>query len=151
MKTFTGLALVAAAATAVSATPIVIDSIHAEAAPVLSASNAQEIADNYIVVFKKHVDQNLAALHHGWVEDIHSFSLQTPKTDLKKRSQATLSEEIYGGLKHTYNIAGTLLGYSGHFDEDVIEQIRRHPDVGSLSDRLGIDVASQVTHANTCQ
>jgi hypothetical protein len=22
-----------------------------------------------------------------------------------------------------------LLGYSGHFDEDVIEQVRRHPDV----------------------
>jgi len=32
-------------------------------------------------------------------------------------------------LKHTYNIASEFLGYSGHFDEAVIEQLRRHPDV----------------------
>lgn len=31
-------------------------------------------------------------------------------------------------MKHTYNIPG-LMGYSGHFDEDTVEQIRRHPDV----------------------
>lgn len=35
----------------------------------------------------------------------------------------------YEGLKHTFEFGGSLLGYSGHFDEDVIEQVRRHPDV----------------------
>jgi cerevisin len=38
-------------------------------------------------------------------------------------------DDIFHGLKHTYNIAGGLMGYSGHFDEDTIEQIRQHPDV----------------------
>lgn len=40
-------------------------------------------------------------------------------------------DEIFHGLKHTYNIAGSLLGYAGHFDDETIEQIRRHPDVSS--------------------
>lgn len=40
----------------------------------------------------------------------------------------SFSEEIFQGLKHTYSIPG-LVGYAGHFDEDVIEQVRRHPDV----------------------
>jgi hypothetical protein len=29
------------------------------------------------------------------------------------------------------------LGYSGHFDDSVIEQLRRHPDV---SDIIGIEI-----------
>jgi cerevisin len=128
MKAGFGLALASLAA----ASPVLFErSIHQDAAPVLSAMNAKEIADNYIVVFKKHVTEAHAADHHNWVQDIH-FGAQTAKTELKKRSlgsQTPMIDEIFGGLKHTYNIAGSLLGYSGHFDEDVIEQIRRHPDV----------------------
>lgn len=37
--------------------------------------------------------------------------------------------DLFEGLRHTYNIAGGLRGYSGHFDREVIEQVRRHPDV----------------------
>ncbi|KAK3117996.1 proteinase B [Teratosphaeriaceae sp. CCFEE 6253] len=125
MKGILGLAVASLA----SASPVLFDSsIHRDAAPILSASNAKEIADNYIVLFKKHVTEKHAASHHSWVQDIH-LDVQTRKTDLKKRSQTPMVDDIFGGLKHTYNIAGSLLGYSGHFDEDVIEQIRRHPDV----------------------
>merc|ERR1711981_12569 len=81
-----------------------------------------------IVVFKKHVTEKHAADHHSWVQDIH-LNTQDAKTELRKRSQTPMVDDIFGGLKHTYNIAGSLLGYSGHFDEDVLEQIRRHPDV----------------------
>ncbi|KAK5134206.1 hypothetical protein LTR08_006866 [Meristemomyces frigidus] len=116
-------------ATLASASPVFLDSsIHKDAAPILSSANAKEIADNYIVVFKKHVSDKHAADHHSWVQDTHS-KMQTAKTELRKRSQTPLTDSIFGGLKHTYNIGGSLLGYSGHFDEDVIEQIRRHPDV----------------------
>lgn len=125
MKGLIGLSLAALA----SASPVLLDqSIHKDAAPILSASNAKEIADNYIVVFKKHVTEKHASAHHNWVQDMH-LDVQSRKSELKKRSQTPMVDEIYSGLKHTYNIAGSMLGYSGHFDEDVIEQIRRHPDV----------------------
>ncbi|KAK0363319.1 proteinase B [Friedmanniomyces endolithicus] len=124
-----GLLSLAVSLASVSASPVLLDSsIHRDAAPILSASNAQEIADNYIVLFKKHVTEKHAASHHSWVQDIH-LNVQTRKMDLRKRSQTPMVDDIFSGLKHTYNIAGSLLGYSGHFDEDVIEQIRRHPDV----------------------
>ena len=123
MKGLLSLALAAAA----SASPVLLDS-SSDPAPIVSAENAVEIPDSYMIMFKKHVTQNLAAAHHDWVHGIHTTT-QSRKTELKKRSQTPMVDEIFHGLKHTYNIAGSLLGYSGHFDEDVIEQIRRHPDV----------------------
>jgi cerevisin len=115
-------------ATLATASPVLVNSIHNEAAPIISASNAKEIADNYMIKFKTHVTQNLAAEHHGWVQGLHEQA-QVAKTELRKRSQTPMVDDIFSGLKHTYNIGGSLMGYSGHFDEDVIEQIRRHPDV----------------------
>jgi len=47
----------------------------------------------------------------------------------RKRSLFPSAEDVFEGLKHTYNVAGNLMGYSGHFDEDVISEVRRHPDV----------------------
>lgn len=128
MKGFLGLS----AAAVVAASPVVVDSIHNDAAPIISSANAKEIPNSYMIKFKKHVTTNLAADHHDWVQDLH-FSTQSAKTELRKRSQTPMVDEIFHGLKHTYNIAGSLLGYSGHFDEETIEQIRRHPDVSPPS------------------
>ncbi|KAJ9625691.1 proteinase B [Taxawa tesnikishii (nom. ined.)] len=112
-----------------AASPVLrTESIHNDAAPVISSVNAKEIPDSYLVVFKKHVTQNLAAEHHDWVQDLH-LNVQNTKTELRKRSQLPMVDNVFQGLKHTYNIGGSLMGYSGHFDEDVIEQVRRHPDV----------------------
>ena len=124
MKSIYGLALAVAA----SASPVLLESSSKNAAPILSAQNAKEIPNSYMVMFKDHVTQTLAAEHHDWVHDIHTTT-QNRKTELKKRSQTPMVDDIFHGLRHTYNIAGGLLGYSGHFDEEVIEQIRRHPDV----------------------
>ncbi len=119
-----GLASLALLPLLASASPVLnTRTIHNDAAPILSSTQSKEIPDSYIVVFKKHVSQTSAAAHHGWVQDLH---LSTQKT---KRSQIPFSADILGGLKHTYDIVGGLLGYSGHFDDDVIERIRRHPDV----------------------
>ncbi|KAL8899814.1 MAG: hypothetical protein Q9207_006002 [Kuettlingeria erythrocarpa] len=110
-----------------STSPVVSGrTIHNEAAPVLSSTQAREIPDSYIVVFKKDISHNDAVAHHSWVQDQHVETAKT-KRELSKRSQIPLT--TFGGLKHTYNIPGGILGYSGHFDEDVIEQVRRHPDV----------------------
>ncbi|KAL8955261.1 MAG: hypothetical protein Q9193_006819 [Seirophora villosa] len=109
-----------------SCSPVTSRSIHNEAAPLLSSTQAQQIPDSYIVVFKKHVSHTAATAHHTWVQDQH-VEIAKAKRELSKRSLLPLT--TFAGLKHTYNIPGSLLGYSGHFDEDVIERVRRHPDV----------------------
>ena len=100
-------------------------------APLVSSVNAKHIPDSYIVVLKKHVTHSLAAEHHEWVNDLH-ISVQNKKRSLSKRSQFPFVDTIFEGLRHTYNIGDSLRGYSGHFDEDVIEEIRKHPDVSAL-------------------
>ena len=106
------------------------ETIHEGVAPLISSSNSVEVPDSYIVVFKKHVTEAAASSHHSWVKGTHAASEST-RTELRKRSQFPLTTDIFEGLKHTYNIAGSFLGYSGHFDDEVIEQVRRHPDVSN--------------------
>ena len=127
MKGFLGLTLLPLF---VAASPVAVDSIHNGAAPILSSMTSQEIPDSYIVVFKKHVDSSAAEAHHSWVQDIHST--QNGRMELKKRSLFGFDDDAFTGLKHTFHVAGSLMGYAGHFHEDVIEQVRRHPDVSSL-------------------
>lgn len=104
------------------------ETIHEGVAPLLSSNNAEQIPDSYIVVFKDHVDSSAARSHHSWIQDIHTQG-ESRRSELRKRSQFPFTAELFEGLKHTYNIAGDFLGYSGHFDDEVIEQVRRHPDV----------------------
>lgn len=112
-----------------TASPMIgVDTIHNDAAPVLSSSLSQEIPDSYIVVFKKEISSSSAAGHHDWVQEQHHECAKV-KRELHKRSQIPL--QTFGGLKHTFDIAGGLVGYTGHFDEEVIERVRRHPDVST--------------------
>ena len=112
-----------------SASPII--SLENDAAPILSSAESLTIPDSYIVVFKEHVSRGGAASHHTWVQDLH-LQTENNKAELRRRSLFPSSMYLFGGLKHTYDVAGALLGYSGHFDDDVIEQVRRHPDVSLL-------------------
>jgi cerevisin len=125
MRSLIALSLPLLAAAAPSFTT---GTIHHDAAPVLSSLNSEPVPDSYIVVFKKHVTESSAASHHTWVQDIH-LSSENERSELRKRGQFPFTTGIFNGLKHTYNIAGDFLGYAGHFDESVIEQVRRHPDV----------------------
>lgn len=117
-----------------AASPMVVNSIHKDAAPILSSSNSKEVPDSYIVVFKNHVSSASAAVHHSWVQDLHVTTV-AKRSKIQKRNQFPFQNDLFSGLKHTYDIAGSLLGYSGRFDEEVIEQVRRHPDV-SVSNPL---------------
>ncbi|KAI9684832.1 MAG: serine protease [Trizodia sp. TS-e1964] len=113
----------------VSASPFVLPAtIHNDAAPILSSTEAQVIPDSYIVVFKKHVSSAAARDHHAWVQDLH-VNTQATRNELRKRSQFPFVDDAFRGLRHTFEIGESLVGYSGHFDEDVIESVRRHPDV----------------------
>jgi cerevisin len=118
----------ALAALAAASPMLQVGTIHNDAAPILSSSQSKEIADNYMIVFKKHVKHEHTKDHHDWVQSIHTKS-QNDRMELRKRSQFPVTTDVFEGLKHTYNIAGGILGYSGHFDEETIEAIRRHPDV----------------------
>lgn len=122
MRGFLALSLAACAAAAPSFSH---ETIHGDAAPLLSSSNAEVIPNAYIVKFKKHVTESAASDHHMWIQDIHS-SRESVHLDLKKRG---LVDDVFRGLKHTYKIGQGFLGYSGHFDDETIEKVRRHPDV----------------------
>jgi cerevisin len=128
MKLFAALSLISLG----TANPFVrVGTIHNDVAPLLSTSNSKPIPNSYIVKFKEHVKHEDAQAHHSWVQDLHD-SHENQKLELRKRSQIPLLDEAFRGLKHTFNIAGGFLGYSGHFDDAVIEQLRRHPDVRPL-------------------
>ena len=101
------------------------ETIHGDAAPIISSSNAEVVPNSYIIKFKKHVSEASAEDHHVWIQKIHS-SREGEHRDLKKRG---LADDVFRGLKHTYKIGQGFLGYSGHFDEETIEQVRMHPDV----------------------
>lgn len=125
-----GLVALSLAACAAAAPKASFQTIHGEAAPILSSSNAEVVPNSYIIKFKKHVTDDSATAHQSWIQEIHS-SRETERADLKKRGQIPLVDDVFRGLKHTYKIGQEFLGYSGHFDDEVIEQVRRHPDVSS--------------------
>jgi cerevisin len=125
MKSVIALSLAAAA----QASSFSIETIHAESAPVLSSIEANAIPDNYIIKFKDHVDDAAATNHHSWVQNIHNDGEQS-RLELRKRGLVdSLNAGIFSGMKHTYNIGGAFKGYSGHFDESIVEMVRNHPDV----------------------
>lgn len=143
MKLTANFAVLLASISVTIASPIFDTTVvNKDSAPLLSSASAadHEIPNNYIVVFKKDVGDDAASAHHSWVTDIHETSVAS----LRKRSQIPLMEHASNGdeafpldvdsltgLKHKYNISGGLTGYSGSFDDSVLEEIRKHPAVSS--------------------
>jgi cerevisin len=125
MRGVIALSLAYAAAAAPSYS---IETIHDDAAPILSATGVEEVPNSYIVKFKKHVSPSSAANHHSWIQKLHS-EREGQRVELRKRSQFPLVDEAFRGLAHTLNIGNDFLGYTGHFDESLIEELRWHPDV----------------------
>lgn len=121
-----GLIALALAATAAAAPTV--STIHGDAAPILSSTNAEVIPNSYIIKFKSHVSDSSASNHHSWIQKIHA-SKEDERIELRKRGQMPLVDDVFRGLKHTYKVGEQFMGYSGHFDDSVIEEVRRHPDV----------------------
>jgi len=123
-----GIVALSLAAYAAAAPAFSTETIHSDAAPILSATNVEEIPNSYIIKFKDHVTSAGASDHHSWIQQLHT-DREDERLELRKRGQFPLADDVFHGLKHTYNIGQSFLGYSGHFDDHVIEQVRRHPDV----------------------
>jgi len=123
-----GIVALSLAACAAAAPAVSHGSVHGDAAPILSSTDAEVIPNAYIIKFKKHVSESTIKDHHSWIQQLHT-QREDVRTDLRKRGQLPMVDDVFHGLKHTYNIGRQFLGYAGHFDEDTIEQVRRHPDV----------------------
>lgn len=87
-------------------------------APVISSSNADVVPDSYIVVFKDGVRAND---HSAWAASLH-------KRDLTANG---IWDNIASGVKHVYDM-GSFQGLAGRFRPDVLDEIRKHPDVSFL-------------------
>lgn len=124
MKSFIPLALLPLLA---SASPF---SSRAELAPLHASETHELVEDSYIVVFKDSVKHDDASAHHRWVQDLHT-NAEASRFELRKRSQIPIVDTVFSGIKHTFNVAGSLMGYAGHFDEETLDEIRRHPDVST--------------------
>ncbi|KAI0019944.1 peptidase S8/S53 domain-containing protein [Xylariomycetidae sp. FL0641] len=126
-----GFALLSLASAALAAPSFSIETIHDNAAPILSSSSAEEVPNSYIVKFKDHVSESSAKDHHSWIQKIHG-DREDERLELRKRGQFPLVGEVadsFKGLKHTLKVGSEFLGYSGHFDDNTIEEVRKHPDV----------------------
>ena len=135
-----GIIALSLAAYAAAAPAVNHESIHGDAAPILSSSNAEVVPNSYIIKFKKHVTDDKVSDHHNWIQKIHSSRM-----DLKKRGQIPMVDDVFRGLKHTYKIGQDFMGYSGHFDEDTIEAVRRHPDVSYTTSPLSASLKHLLT------
>jgi cerevisin len=143
-----GVIALSLAACAAAAPSVSFETVHGDAAPILSSSNAEAIPNSYIIKFKKHVTDNSVTAHQSWIQEIHT-SRETERADLKKRGQSQLLDDAFRGLKHTYKIGQDFVGYAGHFDDEVIEQVRRHPDVEYI-ERDSIVHTMRVTTQDKC-
>jgi cerevisin len=124
-------------AAVVSASPSFrVGTVHHGAAPLLSSNNAETVPNSYIIKFKEHVTDDGASDHQSWIQQVHS-SREGERLELRKRGMIPLVDDVFHGLKHTYKVGTSFMGYSGHFDEETIEQVRRHPDV-SLTPSLSL-------------
>ncbi|KAI1328679.1 peptidase S8/S53 domain-containing protein [Xylariaceae sp. FL0255] len=126
-----GLAALSFAAAAIAAPSFSYETIHDGVAPVLSSSTSEEVPNSYIIKFKDHVTESSAAAHHSWIQQVHNVR-EDERNELRKRGQIPLLGDFtdaFTGLKHTLKIGDGFLGYSGHFDESVIEEVRKHPDI----------------------
>jgi hypothetical protein len=93
--------------------------------------SAFEEGVSVIVIFRGGATQITAASHLKWLDEIYQKH-ESMKFELRRRSQIQDGHDRFEGLEYTYDIGGTIRGYSGHFDVHIVEQIGRHPDVRLL-------------------
>ncbi|KAF9351573.1 serine protease [Mortierella sp. AD094] len=96
-------------------------SFHSEIlAPIVSSVKAEVIPDSYFVVFKSGINAND---HASWFRDIHD-------QDIAKNGIWDNRDEynFTSGVKHVYDI-GSFQGLAGRFRPEVLDEIRRNPNV----------------------
>jgi hypothetical protein len=103
-------------------------------APIHTSSNAKTIDGQYIVVFHPHTDDGAIAQHHTFLQ---TTLLAQPPIARSGSSQQPFGwhnplNDLFGMIKHTYNITNKLKGYSGRFSDGAIDLLRRDPNVAYI-------------------
>lgn len=108
--------------------PPVVDSAAAAAA---FDTNSHIIRDSYIVVLHDHLEEDAVQEHHAHVHALHARHAHD--------ASANTAAAVYEGIRHTFHVGGKkhrsshhherrapkqLKGYSGHFAEQLVDQIR---------------------------
>jgi cerevisin len=93
-------------------------------APLYSSVDAEEISDNYIVVFKENVNIMNSSKHHTWLLNL----LQTSTSESEEK------------INHIFDFHSQFRGYAGKFTQETIEKIRG-------SDEVAYVEKDQIVHA----
>jgi len=93
-------------------------------APLYSSVDAEEVPDNYIVVFKENVNIMNSNKHTTWLLNL----LQTTPSESDEK------------INHIFDLHSQFRGYSGKFTEETIEKIR-------TSDEVAYVERDQIVHA----
>ncbi|KAJ1944412.1 proteinase B, partial [Linderina macrospora] len=104
------------------------------AAPLLASYESEVIPDSYIVVFKDNVAPRKQAFqsHFTWLaNDIQAANARSP-----------LNHEA-NKISHVYEDA--IVGYSGRFQPEILERIRKSPDVAYV-EKDSMVYASDIEH-----
>lgn len=81
-------------------------------------TEAVDLSNKYIIVLKPDVD---TAEHLAEIERLHVNS------QVKRSSLG-----LFDGVSEHFNVSDTFYGYAGHFDKDIAQHLKSHPDVDSI-------------------
>jgi cerevisin len=118
-------------------------------APIHTSANAKTIENQYIVVFHPHADDDAVAAHHSFLQT--TLLAQPPRVS-QSGSQQTFGwhnplQDLFGMVKHTYNITNKLKGYSGTFSTAAIDLLRKDPNVAYVELDQEVTVYAQEKNA----
>jgi len=118
-------------------------------APIHVSSNAKTLDDQYIVVFHPHADDSAIAQHHTFLA---TALIAQPPRDLSRGGQQPFGwhnplADLFGAIKHTYNITNALKGYSGTFSKGAIELLRKDPMVAYIEPDQEMTIYAQEKNA----
>ena len=119
-------------------------------APIHTSDNAKTIENQYIVVFHPHADDSAITQHHTFLQT--ALLAQPPVDRLSSSSQQPLGwrnplNDLFGMVKHTYNITNKLKGYSGTFSSAAIDVLRKDPNVAYIERDQEVTIYEQEKNA----
>ncbi|KAG0372145.1 serine protease [Mortierella sp. AD032] len=97
-------------------------------APIISSFEADTIPDSYFVVFKDGVRVHE---HSAWVRELHHQDVAVNGAFWDNGSYEGTEDQSMGGVRHVYDM-GSFQGLAGRFRPEVLDEIRRNPDVAYI-------------------
>lgn len=120
-------------------------------APIHASRNAKTIENQYIVVFHPHAADDAIAAHHTFLQTTLLAQPPRPERDGPSPQQPlgwhNPLNDLFGMVKHTYNITNKLKGYSGMFSPTAIDVLRKDPNVAYIEQDQEVSICAQEKNA----